>query len=457
MSTSPSKTRDGKQYAGYQQQHETSGSPRDYSPRQYSNNQQPGQQQYLQQQQQCGRGPNGNEQGAQYYPQVPTYDGQGFTATGALPAGYMPQQNNSWAGDAQQPAGAATAAAAVHLAAGVSLMTETVTSAGTPAAAALKKKKSGSLFSKSSKKQQQQQPQLQKPEQVQSPPLQDQGHNSSRRKTSTTTFGMRLSGSVMAAFNGWLVNEAMIAAASAATAAFAEPAADNGAAVAGQSGPGITRCGSQGEDGAAGATTTPSKWSLAGLLACTTSLEKQQQQQAGQRSLGGSELGTNTAKRHRTAVQSQDSISSMDEEYMPEDEHQLGRSSSGSTHDSDLGDVDAINSDYEAEAAALAAAASGGSRRRKRLAGAVAAALGLHSRSSSESSFVFVQRPDVARKVKAVRGVLLWHDSSASWKALGLGLYLVMLVGYIPQGGGYCASCGLHGLLFTTIFHVVVL
>jgi hypothetical protein len=40
----------------------------------------------------------------------------------------------------------------------------------------------------------------------------------------------------------------------------------------------------------------------------------------------------------------------------------------------------------------------------------------------------------VAQKMRLLRGLLLWQDRSASLKALGLGVYVVLLIGNIPNG-----------------------
>lgn len=236
----------------------------------------------------------------------------------------------------------------------------------------------------------------------------------------------------MAAFNGWLVNEAVTAATAAATSAFsAEPAADPASAsAASPAPPSMARRISAGED--TGAVGTPSKWSLAGLLSRSTSLGREQQP------VQPSSAGKRAAAE---GLQSESSISSMDEDYSPPYEQRhgtgLGRSSSSSTDDESLGDVDSIATDEAAEAETTAAAVARGlTRRARKAAGAAAAASGFQA--ASGSSYVFVQHPDVARKVKALRAVLLWRNGATSWKVLAAGLYLVMLIGYIPRGEGQC-------------------
>eukprot|EP00878_Enallax_costatus_P015386 GHUV01016117.1.p1 GENE.GHUV01016117.1~~GHUV01016117.1.p1 ORF type:complete len:710 (+),score=275.29 GHUV01016117.1:103-2232(+) len=441
MNSSPSKMRSGNQYSG-QHQAEPAASPNEYSQRQYNQRQVPG-----------GGYSNARPQSeAQAYPEVLSFR-DGPAAVGWAPAADSRQQASSQAAMLNQPPARQVtdtvgASAAVQLAAGVSLTAETTTFKETAPAAATKRKKSGNPFSKASKAQQQQA--SQQPPEVRSPP-QEQGQGTGRRKTSTTTFGMRLSGSMMAAFNGWLVNEAVTAATTAATTAAAaafSPEAPAGSPAAAPGQPRAARI-SSGDDGAAAAVAgTPSKWSLSGLLARATSLERQHH--IIPEAPGGAGAGRGHAA--ASGLQAPSGDSSLDDDYSPHRHLNLGFmcSSNSSTDDESLGGVDDISSGEEAEAAAAAtASASGtGSTRRRRKAAGTAAA-GLQPAVGSGSSYVFVQRPEVAKKVKAVRRVLLWQDPAASWRVLGCGLYLVMLVGYIPEA--------LHYMQLTTLLPGVAL
>lgn len=302
--------------------------------------------------------------------------------------------------------GSATAAA-VQLAAGVSLTAQTTTIEH----AVTKTKKSSKLFGKGSSKQQH--------EQQTSP-------ETARQKSTTTTFGMRLGGSMMAAFNGWLVNEAVHAATTAATAAFSPaPAADEQTPSPATKRQGSRRSGRGGED--AGATVTPSRWSLSGLLARSTSIEQQRQQ-----------VNAGVATEAAAVPPSCSNSSSSDEDYAPSDQSVgMMRTSSNSTDDSSSsGSVDPISREEVAEAAAIAAATI--ADKRQGAAGLLTAVFGHPSRRGTVA-----QQPGVSQKVKAVKKALLWQHKSVSWRVLGCGLYLILLIGYIPKG----AHASLNGIL----------
>jgi hypothetical protein len=45
--------------------------------------------------------------------------------------------------------------------------------------------------------------------------------------------------------------------------------------------------------------------------------------------------------------------------------------------------------------------------------------------------------PTLAYRAKVLRGVLLWRSPGSSAKALGLGIYIIMLLGSIPRALHY--------------------
>ncbi|WIA22271.1 hypothetical protein OEZ85_004591 [Tetradesmus obliquus] len=295
---------------------------------------------------------------------------------------------------------------------------------------------------------------------------QQQQQQQQQENPATSSFGVRISGSVMAAFNGWMVNQAVNAATAAVTTALAgdSPSASSPAAAAAA---------------AAGASRRdePVRWSLGGFLRQSVS-PAAAGDAAAAAAAAGAGGGGKRSKSKLAAVAAEDP-------YM----NYLVGSGSGSSKDeaaadgADLQDVDlgSSSSDEEGEvehnqqqqqqqgeaeadalrpllssedegagAAAAAAARRKGARRRRQAAAAAAAAGSIAAArqwaaggevtaqgEAEGSGFVFVGRPGVGSKVKVLRGLLLWHSKAASVKALGFGLYMVLLLGSIPRGLDY--------------------
>jgi hypothetical protein len=69
-----------------------------------------------------------------------------------------------------------------------------------------------------------------------------------------------------------------------------------------------------------------------------------------------------------------------------------------------------------------------------------AAATALAGGSSGGGGYLLVDHdsgPTLAFRAKVLRGVLLWRSPGSSAKALGLGLYIIMLLGSIPRALHY--------------------
>uniref|UniRef100_A0A383WN01 Reticulon-like protein n=1 Tax=Tetradesmus obliquus TaxID=3088 RepID=A0A383WN01_TETOB len=468
VNTSPSKTRAGSSYTGQQQQQyfyateqqqyteQSMQDIRQQGSRQYPSVPAAIQQQQQQQQQQCSAAYDDYDGDAYAFPeQLPAAaagqpgTGSGYAARLYKSTSKKLSSKHGGSGSGSSTVRSSTTAATGQLAAGVSLAAEVgfvqqQQQEQQPLAipSSPPKKRSSSKQSSDQQQQQQQQQQQESP--------------------ATSSFGVRISGSVMAAFNGWMVNQAVNAATAAVTTALAgdSPSASSPAAAAAAAAADASR-----RDG-------PVRWSLGGFLRQSVSPSVAGNAAAAAAGAGG---GGKRSKSKLAAVAAEDPYmnylvgsgssrdeaaadgadlqdvdlvgsSSSEEEDEVEHNQQQQQQRQGEAEADALGPL--LSSEDEGAGAAAAAARRKGARRRRQAAAAAAGSIAaarqwaaggeVTAQGKAEGSgFVFVGRPGVGSKVKVLRGLLLWHSKAASVKALGFGLYMVLLLGSIPRGLDY--------------------
>eukprot|EP00879_Flechtneria_rotunda_P003072 GHRR01003292.1.p1 GENE.GHRR01003292.1~~GHRR01003292.1.p1 ORF type:complete len:691 (+),score=319.24 GHRR01003292.1:284-2074(+) len=259
---------------------------------------------------------------------------------------------------------------------------------------------------------------------------QEQGAGLARENS--TSFAVRISGSVMAAFNGWLVNSAVSAATAAVSASAAAAFASSSSSIGHtpqQSAPGHAAT------AATAATTACTARKEHGIRA-GESMEADRNNHCSEGAVvvGNAADGFGSAAGFWAYDSEEDADLDMLEVENAECVINDGRTSHKRALHAAAGPC---HYDHQQEGAAAGNAVSmaGSSqqrRSRKRRANSNGA-----RQASGEAGFMVVERPGVAKRARILQNLLLWHDKSATAKALGLGLYLVMLIGSIPRALNY--------------------